>query len=169
MLKMCTCFACFLDEKCEVLSGETLFHWIGADKLVRLSSETVFLRIGPLFHQMGPRVSPDRTSSKNSAPILKRHSVCKSVQRDDLYANATGGEMLQCTRQTDGGDRRGFTPGCGALQTKQRRSTMTDSEHRGHGRYMGGRLRQKITDPDKVMSLVGCRRCAGMCASRSLW
>ena len=52
------------DEKREVLPGETLFHQVGAlEKMVRLSSETVFLRIGPLFHWVGPRISPDRTFS----------------------------------------------------------------------------------------------------------
>ena len=34
-------------------------------------TETVFLRIGPLFRRIGPRVSQDRTFSKTNAPFLK--------------------------------------------------------------------------------------------------
>ena len=127
------------------------------DKCVRLSSETVFLRIGPLFHQIGPRVSPGRISSKTNAPILKRHPVCKSVQQDDLMQMQ---QVVGCSSagpQPDGGDRKGFRPGCGALQSKQRRSTLTDSKHRGHSTNMGGgHLLHRRTDPGKVTSLVGC-------------
>ena len=65
--------ACFLDENAEVLSGETLSPDTRTHLSVRLSGETVFLRIGPLFHQVGPRVSLNRTFSKTNAPILKIH------------------------------------------------------------------------------------------------
>ena len=48
----------FLDEKCEVLSRETVFLWIG-----------------PLFRRIGPPVSLIRTFSKTNAPIPKKHPV----------------------------------------------------------------------------------------------
>ena len=43
--------------------------------MVLLFSETVFLRIGPLFRRIVPRFSLDRTFPKTNAPILMKHFV----------------------------------------------------------------------------------------------
>ena len=61
VLKNCSFFDSFLDEKHEVLSG------------------------GALFHRIGPRVSPDRTFSKTNAPILKKHTFFFSYLYMHMY------------------------------------------------------------------------------------
>ena len=69
----------FLDDNAEVLSGETLF-----------------LRIGPLLHRTGPRVSPDRTFSKADAPFLKNHPVCVQLEGDPVYRWLFKQELVTC-------------------------------------------------------------------------
>ena len=62
-------------------SGKTLVgaaaKWRKTNRTIwlLLSSETVFHRIGHLFHRIGPHVSQRRTFSKTNAPNLKKHPV----------------------------------------------------------------------------------------------
>ena len=68
-------------EKHEVPSGETLFHWIG-----------------PLFHRIGRRVSPDGTFSKTIALNQTKHSVCQNDSKPKKYRLLfTGGAAINDT------------------------------------------------------------------------
>ena len=50
--------------------------------MMLLFSETVFLRIGPLFHRTGPRVSQDRTFSKTQrCQIKETHCIGEALEK----------------------------------------------------------------------------------------